>query len=81
MKRWFAKGGHAGGEHQHAQKEEADIERVDLDGEEHAGQKIDRAPDDSEDRGVADFLAGADDEEGLVFVSVEGGISLHEGSR
>lgn len=76
MKRWLAQGGDASGQHEQTNKEEADVQRVDLDEEGSEGE-IDRTPDDAEDGGVADFLAGADDEESLVFVPGEQRVSLH----
>src|SRR5947207_12203868 len=78
MEGWFAERGHAGGEHHQAKEDQAGVEGIKSDGEA-PEDEIECAPDDSKDGGVANFLPGADDEEGLVFGQGEEGIGLHWG--
>src|SRR5437762_13782382 len=78
MERWFAERGHARGEHHQAKEDQAGVERIKSDGE-GPEDEIEYAPDDSKDGGVANFLPGADDEEGLGFSQGEEGIGLHWG--
>jgi hypothetical protein len=60
MERWLAQGLESGGEHEQGKEKEANIERIDPDGEE-SYDKVNRAPDKAKDGGVANFLSGADD--------------------
>jgi len=76
MEGWFAERVRAGGDHDQAEEDKADVELVKSEGE-GAEEQIEYAPADSEHGGVADFFSGADDEEGLVFGQGEEGIGLH----
>lgn len=74
--RGFAESGHAAAEHEKAERENAGVKRICQDGKV-ADDKVDRAPDDACNRGVANGLAGANGEERLVLGGIKNAIVSH----